>query len=183
MLAALLQRLGEYDEISKERRSQYSKFADEAVLYIIWEAEAYEDGIVWPYYGKSIPDRSNIYNDGVHAAYIIDGLLTYAEHGDNHAEQIDREKMLSGLQLFRKDGDLFRYINRDESARLWGVGHLLHVLAAFYPGRSYTKFIREVINKYEQKYGFQPQSSPSKRGFGAVRHTAHLLRGLSSYEF
>lgn len=180
MLAALLQRLSKLNLVSDEKRSDYRSYADDAVSYIIGEKESYEDGIIWWYYGEDIPNRSNIYNDAVHAAYIVDGLFTYLDHADGLPKPLGADGILNGLKLFREGENIHRYIERDDPVRLWGVGYLLHVLGKFYPDSEYGEFLRDVVRKYQVENSLSPQPNPSEQGFGAVRHIAHLLCGLRS---
>ncbi|NHX36763.1 MULTISPECIES: hypothetical protein [Halolamina] len=177
MFAGVLQRLGTHTSVNTDKREKYRAFADQVVSYLLSEAIVEDGSMLWRYVGG---DSTSAYNDGVRAAYIVDGLLRYAEFDGLLADDIesDVEQMRIGLERFRDGGKLRQFISLAQPARVWGLGHLLYVFNRYFPDHDYSNFLLSKARDYSDEFGFQPRQDPPSRGFGAIRHTAHLLNGV-----
>ena len=182
MFAALLQRLASNDQISKRKSRMYRNYADRAIRYLISHREVRDGALIWPYIANEKGDNQK-YNDGVHAAYVADGILTYLKFGGALEDELKKKNILGGLKLFRQQDSLSRYINRQHPPRVWGIGHLLYVATKFFPESGYGDFLLSQANQYRNDPGFEPRQGTSNQGFGAVRHTAHLMNGISVHQF
>jgi len=183
MFAALLQRLAAHNSVPESSQEVYDEYANRQMLYIINESEMYNDAVVWRYYGSEKQQNPNKYNDSVHAAYMVDALMTYGNYNGKYKNELNQEGMRSGLELFKKNNELYRYFDGQSLARIWGLGHLLYVLSRYYPESNYLEFLIKITKKYYRNNKYMPQKNPTHRGFGAVRHTAHILNGISNAEF
>ena len=181
MFAGILQRLSTYP-IDSSRVAIYAEFADRVMSYIMDCRQEYAGGWLWSYLGHRAPlGHEYRLNDTVHAAYTVDGLMTYKIYGGGAADDIDDAKLLAGLAAFLAEGKVVHLPGQETPARLWGVGYLLYVLSHHFDAGSlansvYAYAMTDLWANALFWYGEEDDSD-------YVRDQTHMLIGLSYYAY
>jgi hypothetical protein len=182
MFIGVLQRMSNYP-VREDKRSIYQGLANKGTLYLLNSKKEENNTWYWNYYGESMPPhiKEPRENDLVHANYTADGLLIYKNHGGHLAAEIDEERILNGLRLFIKNGQIQEMFSQLHCLRSWGLGYFLYVICEYYPQETEIKnLIYQHILARVGDDGFtftDDKNSPSN----LVRHNAHILMGLSKY--
>ncbi len=182
MFAGQLQRMSTYVE-ETAIQAKYRKYADSTVLYLLNRVSVKAGAWYWNYYEPLPPSRAqNVENYGVHAAYVVDGLMTYKLYGGTYGPRISAQALKQGLSLLIRDSRIMEMFSMpDRDALAWSLGYYLYVFSRYWPDdRAYSSIIMESILNREAPHGFfltRDTSSPP----GFVRHNAHILVGLSYY--
>jgi hypothetical protein len=178
MFVGVLQRISNYST-NKDKQIFYRNLADDGMEYLLRNRIERDNVWYWNYYPNL---KESIENYGVHVTYTIDGLLIYEENNGRLSSKIDRQKILNGLNLYIKDGNVLEMFSMpDRDPRLWDLGYFLYVLSKYFPEEKKTIDIvyREILSRQEE-IGFRLYEREDS-SFNLVRHNAHVLLGLSEY--
>lgn len=181
MFAGILQRLSTYP-IDNGRAALYDGFAVQVVNYIVDYKQEYGGGWAWNYCGYyAPPTHAPRLNDAVHAAYIVDGLMTYKVYGGKAGDEIDVARLLAGLATFVVDDRVVEGSGEERPARLWGVGYLLYAVSHHFDAAALADSVYAcAMNDLWADTHFRFREDDDSN---YVRHQAHMLVGLSSYAY
>lgn len=194
MLAGQIQRLSQYVDIKQSEKLKV--IADQAILYILHEAQKDEQGrVFWLYGGDSWPEgRLNRPNDLVHEAYVIQGLLDYKRYKGTHAEKISLNALYESLERFLDDHQIYEFpkgwknsSNKPippDTTRLWAAGYSSYIASELErlnnsPVDLSQKFLCTAINQYyaDGKWYYQPNKKDT--AFYS-RQVSHMLISLAA---